>query len=69
MTLQYIQIPAVSLRSQAQRKHGDHFGIDRQSSKTPGSVIFRGLSLVAGARNHLQANRSLEFWFELTVMG
>ena len=36
---------------------------------TPLTALFtlRAFSVVAGARNHLQANRPLEFWFEITI--
>jgi len=30
-------------------------------------VVFRGLAVVARARNHLRANRSLGFCFEIRI--
>jgi len=38
-----------------------------ESAKAPEALLFRGLALVAGARNHLPANRPLEFRFEIAA--
>jgi hypothetical protein len=38
-------------------------GVERQSC----GMDRRAISVVAGARNHLQANRSFEFRFEVTA--
>ncbi|HTP26514.1 MAG TPA: hypothetical protein VMK12_12765 [Anaeromyxobacteraceae bacterium] len=38
-----------------------------ENTKAPELPSLRGLRLVAGARNYLQANQPLEFRFEVTV--
>jgi hypothetical protein len=38
-----------------------------ETHQTPETYLSSGFSLVAGARNHLQANRSLAFRFGVTA--